>query len=303
MIVIGSRGSDLALWQAHHIMARLQAGGHLCRLEIIRTQGDRILDRSFAQMPGKGFFTKELETALLDTSIDLAVHSLKDLPTASPPGLILGAIPERADARDCLLLRAAAHAADDRQLPIVAGARVGTSAIRRQVQLSHLRPDLVLMDLRGNVPTRVGRLRAGDYDAILLAQAGLDRLQLDLSDLVAVPLAPAAFVPAPGQGALGLQIRATDARLVAALAPLNAAAAILDCVTAERQVLAQLEGGCHTPLGTHAWRDGAGLHLRGFLGDAAEPGRSQHCLVHADKVPQLVGRALAALVGPPWPTL
>ncbi len=224
------------------------------RIDIIRTQGDRIDDRPFIEIEGKGFFTAELEQALRERRIDIAVHSLKDLPTEMPPDLAIAAVPERADPRDLLLVAEAHHDPKMAPLPLAPGARVGTSSVRRRAQLLNLRPDLAVESLRGNVPTRVRRLREGAHDAILIAQAGVSRLELDLGGLIAVPLDVDVFVPAPGQGALAVQVRAGDDRVVGPVAMLHDAgvAAVVD---AERSLLGMFGGGCSLPLGAHILTD------------------------------------------------
>jgi hydroxymethylbilane synthase len=270
---IGTRGSDLALWQAHTIQRMLGELGTETEIEIIKTRGDRIDDVPLAQLEGKGFFTKELEDALLAGRVDLAVHSLKDLATEMPDGLVLAAMVGREDAREMLLVRKEAvdearRAAGD-PLPLKDGPRVGTSAARRQAQLRLVRPDVQIVDLRGNVPTRVNRLREGRYDAILLACAGLKRLELDLSDLYTCPLDPAVFVPAPAQGMLGLQCRDEDIwkRTIAQLDCAEAARA----VRAERNLLCRLEGGCQLPFGVNITGGGSAWKLEAFLAlDAAD---------------------------------
>ena len=248
-IRIGSRGSDLALWQAYYVRDLLQNQGHEVEIKIIKTQGDKIQHLSFDKMEGKGFFTKEIEAALLQNEIDLAVHSHKDLETTNPAGLIIAAIPARADVRDVLLIRPD-RAEESAKLKLPEAAIVGTSSARRKAQIRHLRPDVVLSDLRGNVPTRVEKLRSGQYDAILLAKAGIDRLDLDLSDLLVLPLDPEIFLPAPAQGALALQIRESDEDLKEAMLAITNNA-IAEAVEAERSILRSIDGGCQVPLGAH----------------------------------------------------
>ena len=282
---IGTRGSDLALWQARTIKSMLQNLGVQTSITIIKTRGDKIDNVPFASLEGKNFFTKELEDAQLDSRVDMAVHSLKDLATDMVPGLTLCAMVGREDPREILLARpeaidpARVAAADT--LPLKPGAKIGTSAARRQGQVRAIRPDLEIVDLRGNVPTRVNRLREGLYDGILLAHAGVLRLELDLSDLFAKPLAVADFVPAPAQGMLGIQCRQDD--------PWQAKLAELDCgepglaVAAERSLLNRLDGGCHMPFGVNIAGAGQAWHLEAFLGDddiAREPLR--FCLDGSD---------------------
>lgn len=247
---IGTRGSQLARWQADWVRARLAEQGVSAELVVIKTQGDAEVDRPLHELEGKGFFTKEIEEALLDGRIDVAVHSLKDLPTALPDGLALAAIPKRHDPRESLVGGTSLS-----DLP--AGTRIGTSSLRRIAQVRFLRPDLEVVPLRGNVPTRVRKVESGDgLDAALLAIAGLERLELGNR---ASLLDPLEVMPAPGQGALGIEIRAADRATRTALMPLHhteSAAA----VTAERALLAALGGGCQAPIA--AWVDHDRLYGR-----------------------------------------
>lgn len=248
-ITIGSRGSDLALWQANHVKKQLEALGHEIDIKIIVTQGDAIQHLSFDKLEGKGFFTKEIETALLEGSIDLAVHSHKDLETNPPAGLIIGAVSEREDPSELLLIRK--ERTDLSQLwNLAENVVIGTSSARRKSQVVRYRPDLEIKDLRGNVPTRVQKLRDGHYDAILLAKAGVDRLQLDLSDLHVEVLDPADFVPAPAQGVLALQIRESDTALREILQAIDHPE-VASRIGIERKVLNLLHGGCQLPLGVY----------------------------------------------------
>ncbi len=266
---IGTRGSDLALWQAHTIKGMLKDLGVETELNIIKTRGDKIDNVPFSKLEGKNFFTKELEDAQLDGRVDMAVHSLKDLATDMVPGLTLCAMVGREDPRELLLVRP--EAIDQAKLdagdvlPLKEGAKIGTSAARRQGQVRVIRPDLEIADLRGNVPTRINRLREGLYDAILLARAGVMRLELDVSDLFTKPLEIADFVPAPAQGMLGIQCRKND--------QWQENLARLDCgeqakaVAAERYLLNQLDGGCHMPFGVNIEGAGSQWKLEAFLGD------------------------------------
>ncbi len=258
-IRIGSRGSALALWQAHHVESRLVAGGHDVLIRVIKTTGDRVQDRPLESVGGKGAFLKEIEEALLADEVDLAVHSLKDVPTVLPAGLTLCAFLERADPRDALITRSGAEL---KTLP--AGSRVGTTSLRRRSQLLAQRPDLVVADLRGNVDTRLRRLRDGDFDAIVLALAGLTRL--GRAEEVTEALDPQSFLPAPGQGAITLECRAGDP-LEAAVQPLHHQATAR-AVAAERAFLAALGGGCNVPLGAFAHEVNGGLRLSGFVAQA-----------------------------------
>lgn len=257
-LTIGTRGSKLALWQAHWIEARLRELGFETSIQVIKTTGDKITDVSLAKVGSdtglKGVFTKEIEEALLDGSIDLAVHSLKDLPTELDKRLTIGCIPERADPRDVLAGKTLAE--------LKAGDRVGTSSLRRAKQLQILRGDVVIADIRGNVDTRLRKLDEGQFDAILLASAGLHRLGLE--GHIAEILEPEAMAPAIGQGALAVEIRADDPAVREALAPLHhqeTAAA----VTAERALLHALGGGCQVPLGASARVDGDRLTLNAVV--------------------------------------
>ena len=248
-ITIGSRGSDLALWQANHVKRQLENLGHEVEIKVIVTQGDAIQHLSFDKLEGKGFFTKEIESALLDNSIDLAVHSHKDLETNPPAGLVIAAVSEREDPSDLLLI---AKTKVDSSQPwnLALDASIGTSSARRKSQILRFRNDLKISDLRGNVPTRIQKLRDGNYDAIVLAKAGVDRLQLDLSEFFVHVLNPTEFVPAPAQGVLGLQIREDDTRMAEIMQHLNHAD-VAKRIGVERKVLNLLDGGCQLPLGVY----------------------------------------------------
>lgn len=254
MLTIGSRGSQLALWQANWVMGRLAALGAECRIEIIRTTGDKIQDVPLAKVGTKGLFTKEIEEALLAGAIDLAVHSLKDLPTVLPEGLTLAAIPAREDVRDALVGRKLD------ELP--AGAKVGTSSLRRAAQLRALRPDLYVETIRGNVDTRLRKQAEGQYDAIVLAAAGLRRL--GWADRIAEFLEPDRMCPAVGQGALAIETRDDGGAGHLACQRLNHAETCA-AVTAERAVLATLGGGCQVPIGAHAVLSGDAMRLRAVV--------------------------------------
>lgn len=274
-IIIGSRGSDLALWQANHVRKQLENLGHEIEIKVIVTQGDAIQHLSFDKLEGKGFFTKEIETALLEGSIDLAVHSHKDLETNSPAGLVVGAVSEREDPSDLLLIRK--EKVDlTQEWNLAENAIIGTSSARRKSQVVRFRPDLEIKDLRGNVPTRIQKLKDGNYDAILLAKAGVDRLQLDLSEFHVEVLDPTVVIPAPAQGVLALQVRENDLELLEILQAIHHPE-IAQRIAVERKVLNLLEGGCQLPLGvycesdrkvyvSHAknWEDGADWMLYEF---------------------------------------
>jgi len=243
-IRIGTRGSMLAKWQAEFIRKKIfQATGVDAEIVIIKTTGDKLQTASFAQIGGKGVFIKELEEALLNEEVDLAVHSVKDIPTDVPSRLCFPAICRREDTRDCLIAAKGETLATLRQ-----GARVGTSSLRRQAQIRHARPDLDIRELRGNVDTRLRKVESGEYDAILLAKAGLDRL--GWSNRISEVLSPEVCMPAVGQGAMGVQARVKDTEIADALAPLDDFAT-RQSIVAERSLLGSLEGGCQVPLG--AW--------------------------------------------------
>lgn len=290
-INIGSRGSELALWQANHVKDRLTTLGHEVSITIIKTQGDRIQHLSFDKMEGKGFFTKELEEALLNGSIDLAVHSHKDLPTQNPAGLVVAAVSEREDPAELLLIRS--HGDGEGLDVLPNGANIGTSSARRKAQLLNLRTDLCITDLRGNVPTRVQKLRDGQYDAIMLAAAGIGRLGLDLSGLKALRLPPDVFIPAPAQGVLALQTREADAALIAALSPLNDPD-VQRRIGVERGILAGFGGGCQIPLGAYCEEREGVLHVKACVAQAWD-GPIRTVSLSGTDMQDLVSQAVAAL--------
>jgi hydroxymethylbilane synthase len=254
VFVIASRGSQLALWQARHIAARLAELGAETRIEIIKTTGDKITDVPLAQVGGKGLFTKEIEEALLAGAADLAVHSLKDMPTELPPGLTLAAIPVREDPRDALIGRPLSELRE--------GSVVGTSSLRREAQLRALGIGLVTKMLRGNVDTRLRKLTEGQYDAIVLAAAGLRRL--GWSARIAETLPVETMCPAVGQGALAIETRDDGGAAQELVRRLDHAPSRL-AVTAERALLATLGGGCQVPVGAHARVEGSSIHLRAIV--------------------------------------
>jgi hydroxymethylbilane synthase len=246
---IGSRGSDLALWQAYHVKRQLEALGCTIDLTIIKTQGDAIQHLSFDKLEGKGFFTKEIEQALLENTIDLAVHSHKDLETNQPEGLVIACVSEREDPADLLLV--AKGSVDTKNVwDLKDDAIVGTSSARRKSQVLRFRDDVEIKDLRGNVPTRIQKLREGQYDAILLAKAGVDRLQIDLSEFHVFVMDPTEFVPAPAQGVLALQIREDDKALFETMQKMNHPE-VQKRIAVERKVLNLMQGGCQLPLGVY----------------------------------------------------
>jgi hydroxymethylbilane synthase len=252
-LIIGTRGSDLALWQANFVKDKLAGIGIEANLKIIKTQGDSILNLRLDKIEGKGFFTKELEEELLKGSIDLAVHSHKDLPTQNPPGLTIAAVSDREDPAELLLiLKDCVNI--HQKLSVKFGGTVGTSSNRRKAQLLALRSDLEIEDLRGNVPTRIQKLRNEDYDAIMLAKAGVERLGIDLSEFYVEELEPIEFIPAPAQGVLAIQIREEDTELFGALQGIHNPA-VAEEISVERKVLNLFEGGCHMPLGCYCRKE------------------------------------------------
>jgi len=287
-IRIATRQSALALWQAEHVAARLRAAHPALSVELVpmTTRGDQILDQPLATIGGKGLFLKELEVALQDRRADIAVHSLKDVPMELEPGFALGAVLERADAADAFISNHHARLAD---LPH--GARVGTSSLRRQAQLRARRPDLVLLDLRGNVGTRLAKLDAGDYDAIVLACAGLERL--GLAARIRSRLEAPDWLPAVAQGAIGIEYRAGDRHVARLLEPLDDADTAR-ATAAERAMNRTLHGNCSVPIAGYCREIDAGLHLAGMVGDVAHG-----VLLRAEAIgprddPETLGRRVAA---------
>jgi hydroxymethylbilane synthase len=257
-ITIGTRGSKLALWQAEFLKAELNAIGVLAEYTIIKTRGDEIQDLSFDKIEGKGFFTKEIEDALIAKEVDIAVHSMKDLPTTSPDGLVLGAVSYRHDARDLLIIKESSFKKGN-PLHLVDNPIIGTSSARRKAQIKSLLPNCSVHDLRGNVPTRIQKLKDGNYDAILLAKAGIERLELDMSGLHEISLHQSEFVPAPAQGVLAFQCRAEDFEVRQILLKLHQQE-VSDCTNIERSVLKRMDGGCHLPLGVYVQKDANGYY-------------------------------------------
>jgi hydroxymethylbilane synthase len=253
ILTIGSRGSHLALWQARYVAERLTKLGVESHIEIIKTTGDHLQTASLLQAGGKGLFTKEIEEALLNNAVDLAVHSLKDLPTENPEGLCIAAIPQRENPHDALV----GKTLDE----LTEGARVGTSSSRRAAQLRRLRPDLQIEPIRGNVDTRLRKLKEGQYDAIMLAAAGLRRLGLEHE--IAQVFSPEEICPAPGQGALAIQTRkGSEARDICAMLDDDATH---QCVTCERTILSRLDAGCQLPVGAFAEVRGSDLHMQAVV--------------------------------------
>ncbi|HET9444861.1 MAG TPA: hydroxymethylbilane synthase [Steroidobacteraceae bacterium] len=286
-IRIATRQSRLALWQAQHVATKLRAAHPGLTVELVpmTTQGDRILDRSLAQVGGKGLFIKELEIAISEGRADIAVHSMKDVPSDMPPGMILAAMLPRADPSDAFVSLRHEHFS---QLP--QGARIGTSSLRRQCQLKDARPDLQMLTLRGNVETRLRKLQEDQYDAIVLAAAGLIRLGLE--DRITHRFDLEKFVPAVGQGIIGIECREDDLRSIELVRALNDALA-WQCCEAERAFALRLQGSCQSPIAAHARIENGQLQLRGVIGspDGQEMYRGVNSGGVADV--QAIGKALA----------
>jgi hydroxymethylbilane synthase len=298
---IGSRGSQLALWQANHIAGLLRGAGHDVEIEIIKTTGDRLQEVTFAQVGSKGMFTKEIEEALAEGRVDLAVHSLKDLPTELPEPFALAATPVRVDPRDVFV--SVKHA---NLVALPQGARVGTSSQRRRAQLKYLRPDIDAVEFRGNVDTRLRKLAEEQVEAILLAAAGLDRL--GRTDWVRERLSPEQFCPAAGQGALGIETRKSDAATIEAVSFLDHADTRF-AVAVERAALAALGGGCQVPIGIHCrqrafekWEDTNEIRLHDEVfavvasPDSGATVRIYHSSVREKSDPETLGRQTAAML-------
>jgi len=287
-VIIGSRGSDLALWQAHYVRDLLRANypDLTIEIEIIHTIGDKILDTSLANIGGKGVFTKEIETALLENKVDIAVHSLKDLPTTLTEGLTLAAIPERAPVEDVFM----AKDTKTRLMDLPDSATVATGSLRRKVQILHRRPDLNIIDIRGNVPTRIKKMLDSNWDGMILASAGVHRL--GLTQNLAHTISLEWVLPAAGQGALGIECRGNDDEILSLLAPLNHEPTKASA-TAERALLAGMGGGCQVPIGAHGLVLGGKLELTACI--AALDGRSVIRSVHTGLAsdPVAIGEALA----------
>lgn len=266
-IIIGTRGSKLALWQAEFTKNQLDKLGIETSIKIIKTKGDKIQHLSFDKIEGKGFFTKEIEDALLAKEIDLAVHSMKDLPTNSPEGLTISAVSYRENPADWLLINKNA-VTEKGPLPLKENAIVGTSSARRKAQMLSFRPDISLKDIRGNVPTRIDKLRQGQFDAILLAAAGLERLEIDLSEFKVFKFDPREMVPAPAQGVLAFQTRTEDKATRKIIHQIHHKG-VAELTNIERKVLNLLEGGCQMPLGVYCTKDEMGyFHVWAAKADA-----------------------------------
>lgn len=302
-LLLGTRGSHLARTQAAGIAGELAALGHETSIRIIKTAGDRSSATSFGSIGPQGVFVREIERAILNGDVDIAVHSYKDLPTCSPSELTIAAVPARLDPADVLVMNKTAAADPKRGLPIVDGARVGTASARRQAWIRHLRPDLDVIPIRGNVPTRIGRLH-DNLDGVVLAAAGLARLRESPLDGVSDPvteqlvpgrLPPEVFVPAPSQGALAIQCRRDDTRIRSILAALDDADA-RQAVKAERELLARVEGGCDTAFGAYCTADGSSQGVFRLIAWLEREGRVIEATAHDTNPGALVESAWAELV-------
>lgn len=256
MIRIATRGSELALWQAKYVQKELLSLGHESELIIIKTKGDEIQHLSFDKIEGKGFFTKEIEDALLANEADIAVHSLKDLPTTSPEGLVIAGLSSRANPAD-LLISNKQIADPKRPLKLRLGARVGTSSVRRKSQLLHFDDQLKIVDIRGNVPTRIDKLRNGVVDAIVIAAAGVERLEINLSEFDVFQFHPEEFIPAPAQGIIAYQC-GENAKEIRRIVKNIHYTEVAQCSNIERSILNKLDGGCQLPLGVYCFKDKSG---------------------------------------------
>jgi hydroxymethylbilane synthase len=280
---IGTRKSKLALWQANYIKAKLEEAGHTAELVLITTTGDKILDTPLAKIGGKGLFVKEIEEALLREEIDIAVHSLKDVPMILPQGLTLGAITQREEPFDVLISK------DGKTLEeLPEGACVGTSSLRRQVQIKRRRPDLRVEVLRGNVDTRLRKLEGGQYDAIVLAYAGIKRLGLE--EKITKVLED--FIPAVGQGSLAIEVKEDREDVLSAIAFLDHEESRIRAVC-ERSFLRELQGGCQVPIGAYAWLEDGRLKVKAFISDLEAKRFIEDSLEGKPEQAEELGRKLA----------
>jgi len=290
-LTIGTRGSKLALWQSNHIKGRVEEiTGLPVELKIIKTTGDKILDVPLAKVGGKGLFTKEIEVELLAGTVDLAVHSMKDVPTELPEGCLIAATPERVDPRD-VIVSGAGYDLDT--LP--QGARLGTSSLRRRSQVLALRPDLEIVDVRGNLDTRMRKAEEGEVDAVILASAGITRM--GWADRITHYISPDQMVSAVGQGAIGVEIRENDAFMAEVCEELNHAETFA-CVMAERVVMRQLEGGCQVPIGAYARLEDGAMVMDALVGSVAGDRILRYRLAGPAGQPAMLGMQMVdALLG------
>jgi hydroxymethylbilane synthase len=287
LIRIGTRGSDLALWQANHVAGLL--GTDKTEIKIIRTKGDKLQNISFDKIEGKAFFTKEIEDALLNNEIDIAVHSLKDLPTEDTANLAIAAILRREDPSDILLIRSQCYN-ENNFLNLYDSAIIGTSSARRAAQIKNAMKTLEVSSLRGNVPTRIQKLCEGQFDAIIIAKAGINRLSLNIGDLKTLTLPFSFFLPSPSQGALAIQTRDSDTDLKELLKPLEDTET-QRAVIAERSFLKHFGGGCHIPLGAFAYTVDGNIHLSGSITSLDGKNSIRGNIIGND--PELLGKQLA----------
>lgn len=290
MIKIGTRGSKLALWQANHVQSLLCQ--ETTKIIEIKTQGDKIQNVSFEKMEGKAFFTKEIEDALLGRHVDIAVHSLKDLPTEKTEGLKIAAILQREDPSDILVIRKESCTPEN-FLMLGDNAVIGTSSLRRAAQIRNARPSLVIEPLRGNVPTRIAKLRDGKFDAIILASAGIKRLDINIDDFETLPLPFSFFLPCPSQGAVAVQIRENEKELETKISALNDEKTLRE-VEAERSFLKHFGGGCHIPLGAYAYIHQNEIHLTGSITSVDGSKTLRHSVKGND--PEKIGGELASVL-------
>jgi hydroxymethylbilane synthase len=284
-LVIGSRGSKLALWQSNFIKDKLEAlTGLPVEIKVIKTTGDKILDVPLAKVGGKGLFTKEIEVELIAGTVDLAVHSMKDVPTELPEGLIIAAMPPRVDPRDALV-SGRGYSLDT--LP--QGAKVGTSSLRRIAQLKGLRPDVTIVDVRGNLDTRMRKAEEGELDAVILASAGITRM--GWADRITHYISPEQMVSAVGQGAIGIEIREDDAFMLDVCSKINDCDTMA-CVDAERVVMRTLEGGCQVPIGARATIDGERMHMEAVVGSVDGATIVRYALDGLAAEPDMLGAAM-----------
>lgn len=295
--VLGTRGSDLALFQSNFIKNQIESNSDIeIELKTIKTTGDMILDKSFTEMNTQSVFTKEIEEALLKKEIDLAVHSLKDLMTVIPDGLKIGAVGFREDRRELLIYNKKVESGEG-LIPLKLDAVIGTSSVRRQCQLYNYNQKYTIKNLRGNIPTRIEKLRDGMYDAIIIAAAGVYRLKLDLSDMEAKPLDPEQFLPAPGQGILAIQIRDNDSEVESFVSALDSSIARKEVVL-ERGLLAKFRAGCSLPLGVFSEVHNNNFRLLAVLGEPEkiQLGHIKRVDMTGDNIEQLVSSVYKQLI-------
>lgn len=294
MLKLATRGSDLALAQAHRVRDLLHGQGQQAELLVVHTRGDRVLDLKLSENLDKGLFTTEVELAVVEGRADLAVHSLKDMPTAHHPDCAAPVVVDREAAEDLLIVNPSFQR-DDSLLPLVPGARVGTSAARREALIKHFRPDLFVEPIRGNVPTRLEKLRRGEVDAVILARAGIHRLGLDLSDLSVFRLSPEHWLPAPGQGAVAVQFRVDDSAVLSTVAGLRTTERET-AVRLERKILELADAGCHVAIGASArYLGGDQWSLRAGLGDSDRGWRDVDVTGVAEGLPERAWADLAEM--------